>query len=57
MMEEKVREAIIAELQRQAEANGARLRIAVKDELLTVNGDIDLDALAMAVVGAVSGGP
>jgi hypothetical protein len=57
MMEEKVREAIIAELQRQAEANGARLRIAVKDELLTVNGDIDLDALAMAIVGAVSGGP
>jgi len=57
MMEDEVREAIIAELQRQAEANPSKLRISAEGEKLAVNGEIDLDALAMAIVGAVAGGP
>jgi hypothetical protein len=57
MMEEQVREAILAELKRQAEADASRLRVAESGGKLSVEGDIDLDALAMAVVGAVAGGP
>ena len=57
MMEEKVREAIVAEPRRQSEAEGSRLQVSVGKERLTANGEIDLDALAMAIVGAVSGGP
>jgi hypothetical protein len=57
MMEEKVREAIVAELRRQSEAGPAKLRVSVNGGRLAANGEIDLDALAMAVVGAVSGGP
>ena len=57
MMEEKVREAIVAELRRQSEAGSSRLQVSVGKERLTANGEIDLDALAMVIVGAVSGGP
>jgi hypothetical protein len=57
MMEEKVREAIVAELQRQSEVDNSKLHVTAGEERLTVKGEIDLDALAMAIVGAVSGGP
>lgn len=55
-MEQQVREAILDELTRQAEAGGP----AVTPEgegAVTVQGRVDLEALAMAVVGAVAGGP
>jgi hypothetical protein len=55
-MEEQVREAIVAELQRQAEAGGD-LSVKADDESLSIQGRIDLDSLAMAVVGALAGGP
>lgn len=57
MIEEQVREAIVAELQRQSESNPSKLRISVDQERLTANGEVDLAALAMAIVGAVAGGP
>ncbi|MBB2969938.1 MULTISPECIES: hypothetical protein [Phyllobacteriaceae] len=57
MMEDEIREAIVAELQRQAEADPARLRISTDGDKLTADGEIDLDGLAMAIVGAVAGGP
>ncbi|WP_192362378.1 hypothetical protein [Mesorhizobium mediterraneum] len=38
MMEEKVREAIVTELERQAEANPSKLRISVRDEELVADG-------------------
>ena len=57
MMEEKVREAIIAELRRQSEAENSKLMVSVEAARLNATGEIDLDALAMAIVGAVSGGP
>jgi hypothetical protein len=57
-MEEQIAEAIAGELMRQAEADRGALRVEKAGEgALTVEGRIDLDALAMAVVGAVAGGP
>ncbi|WP_160113653.1 hypothetical protein [Phyllobacterium salinisoli] len=57
MMEDQVREAILSELQRQAEANPSKLRISTDEVQVTANGEIDLDALATAIIGAVAGGP
>ena len=55
-MEELVRDAIVAELKRQADGGG----LTVKTEgegAATIDGRVDLEALTMAVVGAVAGGP
>ena len=55
-MEGQVRDAIMAELKRQAD--GDELTVAADGEgAATVQGRVDLEALAMAVVGAVAGGP
>lgn len=57
-MEEKVVEALTAELQRQSEASGGRLEVkADEDGGATVRGRVDLEALAMAAVGSLAGGP
>ena len=55
-MEEQVRDAIVAELKRQADAGGLTVR-PEGEGAATVDGRVDLEALAMAVVGAVAGGP
>jgi predicted transcriptional regulator with HTH domain len=57
MMEEEVRDAIISELKRQAETNPSKLKLAEDGERMTVNGEVDLAALAMAIVGTIAGGP
>ena len=57
-MEDQVREAVVGEITRQAEASEGRLKAQTDDDgHLKVDGVIDLDALAMAVVGSVAGGP
>jgi len=56
-MEASVRDAIVAELERQAEAGDGGLSVRREDDRLMVQGRIDLEALAMAVVGSVAGGP
>lgn len=57
-IEEKVRDAILAELQRQlGDANVTRGQTAGEEGFVTVNGRIDLEAVAMAVAGALAGGP
>lgn len=57
-MEDQVREAVVQELNRQALDSHGELRAgAPKDGRMHVEGDLDLDALAMAVVGSVAGGP
>jgi hypothetical protein len=57
-MEQQVVEAITTELKRQAELSGGALKVAGgADGRLTVQGVINLETLAMAVVGAVAGGP
>jgi hypothetical protein len=59
-MEDQVREAVVEELTRQAEGSDGALRVS-RENLATgrlaVAGSIDLDALAMAVVGSLAGGP
>ena len=56
MLEEKLKEAIVAELKRQAANDQQLLRIESSDGLV-VEGKIDLDDLAMVIAGAVAGGP
>jgi hypothetical protein len=56
-LEEKVSEAIVSELRRQSGVSRLKLQIETKEDRLRVNGEIDLQALATAIVGAVSGGP
>jgi hypothetical protein len=57
-MEDQVREAVVAELRRQAESSHGALRAGMpKEGRLNLEGEIDLDALSAAVVGSVAGGP
>ncbi len=53
-----IREAIVAELRRQAEAGEDGPQIEIRDEeFVVINGRIDLEALIMVVEGALAGGP
>jgi hypothetical protein len=53
-----IAEAIIAELQRQAEIGEPGPTVdASEPGYLTVNGRIDLDALIKVIEGALAGGP
>jgi hypothetical protein len=56
MLEEKLREAVIGELKRQAANRPDLLRVQAAEEL-SVDGMIDLDALIMVIAGSVAGGP
>ena len=56
MLEEKLKEAIVAELKRQAANDPWALNID-DSEGLVVKGKIDLDDLTMVIAGAVAGGP
>jgi tetrahydromethanopterin S-methyltransferase subunit A len=57
-IEDQVREAIIAELKRQSEAGQQGLHVKPSDaEMITIEGRVNLDELAMAVVGSLAGGP
>jgi hypothetical protein len=56
MLEEKLREAIIGELQRQAANEPQSLRVEDSNGLV-VNGKIDIDDLVMVIAGSVAGGP
>lgn len=57
MIEEQVRKAIVAELERQAETDPERLKIDETDDNLVAHGSINVDELVMAVVGSLAGGP
>jgi hypothetical protein len=56
MLEEKLKEAIVAELKRQAANDPQSLSIDNADDLV-VNGKIVPDDLAMVIAGAAAGGP
>lgn len=57
-IEDQVREAIIAELKRQSEAGDRGLRVRTGEaETITIEGQVNLDELTMAVVGSLAGGP
>ncbi|MGY4291328.1 hypothetical protein ACVWXO_010594 [Bradyrhizobium sp. LM2.7] len=57
MLEEKLKEAIIGELQRQAANRPQSLKVECSSEELVVNGKIDLGDLVMVIAGSVAGGP
>ncbi len=58
MFEDKMKQAIVDELKRQAELRPGSLKVQSVDEgRLSVEGEIDLDDLAMVMVGSVAGGP
>ena len=56
MLEEKLKEAIVDELKRQAANSPQTLRVEGSEELI-VNGKIDLAELVMVIAGSVAGGP
>ncbi|MCA6120314.1 hypothetical protein J6500_00120 [Bradyrhizobium sp. WSM 1704] len=56
MLEQKLREAVIGELKRQAANRPDLLRVHDAGEL-SIDGRIDLDALVMVIAGSVAGGP
>ena len=55
-MQDEVRKAIREELQRQA-AESEALTVSGEGDRLEINGPVDVDVLAFAVVGALAGGP
>jgi hypothetical protein len=56
MLEENLKEAIVAELKRQAANDPQSLGIDDSEDLI-VKGKIDLDDLAMVIADAAAGGP
>ena len=56
-MEAQIVVALRRELERQAEQNPSLTVARDGDSAATVEGRLDLEALAMAVAGAVAGGP
>lgn len=57
-MEAQIVDALRTELQRQAaEADGALRVSETTPARLQIEGSVDLEALAMAVAGAMAGGP
>jgi hypothetical protein len=56
MLEQKLKEAIVAELKRQAANDPQSLSIDSSDGLV-VEGKINLEDLVMVIAGAVAGGP
>lgn len=55
--EQKAVNAVLEELERQAAENPQKLNVKRTGETVTVNGEIDVDALVMVVVGSMAGGP
>lgn len=56
-LEDNVREALVAELQRQLCPPDGHFHHNAEESVAEVRGRLDLDALSMAVVGALAGGP
>ncbi len=57
-LEHNIRDAIIAELQRQVEAGEGALKVTVDGPtMIRVEGPVNLDELTMVIVGSVAGGP
>jgi hypothetical protein len=56
-LEEKIVNAILGELKRQCAAGGKLQVGEAREGVVTINGPVNLEELAMAVAGAVAGGP
>ncbi|WP_315918256.1 hypothetical protein [Mesorhizobium sp. SP-1A] len=56
-LEAKAITGVIEELERQAAENPSKLKVRREGGKTIVNGEVDVDALVMVVVGAMAGGP
>ncbi|MDK1492295.1 hypothetical protein QN219_19875 [Sinorhizobium sp. 7-81] len=56
-LEAKAIAAVVEELERQAAENPSKLRVSRIGDKLAVDGEIDVDAVVMVVVGSMAGGP
>ncbi|OAP42436.1 hypothetical protein AU381_14655 [Sinorhizobium glycinis] len=56
-LEAKAIAALVEELERQSAENPSKLRVGRSGDKITINGEIDVDALVMVVVGSMAGGP
>lgn len=53
----QIREAMLAELQRQASERPNELEVRKADGRVEIKGTVDLDDLVMVAVSSVAGGP
>ncbi|MER9581278.1 hypothetical protein [Mesorhizobium sp. M0276] len=56
-LEVKAITGVIEELERQAAENPSKLKVRRDGDKIIVDGEIDVDALVMVVVGSMAGGP
>ena len=56
-LEAKAVEGLIEELERQAAEHPSKLKVRRDGDRILVEGEVDVDALAMVVIGAMAGGP
>ncbi|HEV7276802.1 MAG TPA: hypothetical protein VGN80_10975 [Devosiaceae bacterium] len=56
-LQEQIRQAMLAELQRQASERPQELTVKSADGRVEINGTVDLDDLVMVAVSSVAGGP
>ena len=56
-LQEQMREAMLAELERQASERPQELQVDRKDDRVEIRGIVDLDDLVMVAVSSVAGGP
>lgn len=56
-LEETVKRAIVDELKRQTDGGGMTRVEPRGDDRLALEGEVDLAALAMVIVGSLAGGP
>lgn len=56
-LQDQMREAMLAELERQAKARPQELQVQRKEDRVEIRGIVDLDELTMVAVSSVAGGP
>ena len=56
-LETKAITAVIEELEGQAAEDPSKLKVRRSRDSITVEGEIDVDAIVMVVVGSMAGGP
>ena len=56
-LQEKAITGLIEEFERQAAENPSKLKVRREGDKVIVDGEVDVDALVMVVVGSVAGGP
>jgi hypothetical protein len=56
-LQEQMRKAMLAELERQASERPQELQVQRKEDRVEIRGIVDLDDLVMVAVSSVAGGP